>query len=297
MDFESQDQKKEEARRKKQDVPSYAEKGGRECPRCGRINETEAKYCEECGQRIQEERLCPSCGSVVSEKADICEHCGDWVLTSKCKFCYADLEEGQSFCGECGNPVEGIDCPECGSTNFFDFCKDCNKPLTEKAKKTLEDVKAHPELAELNELKDLSNGKEAREVESLKEELLKMRDYLSGLGEDEDGKKPIALFSTEQKEMIQKMSLKTDGEIKRIEEEERRLEEERIRWLKRKRQRRRELYEKMASKTFKNNQQARRFHDAIKPKGAKGWLCNFTSTLHSCPAGCCEPWHGGYWVV
>jgi hypothetical protein len=124
-----------------------------------------------------------------------------------------------------------------------------------------------------------------------------MKNYLSKHEQKKEERVVIPLFSDKQKNDIHKMSKKADAEIKRQEDEKTRIEEEKIEKMKIQLLERRECYENMASKTFKNNQQARRFHDSMKPKGTRGWLCNFTSTIHSCPAGCCEPWHGGYWLV
>ncbi|MDY0234984.1 MAG: zinc ribbon domain-containing protein [Gudongella sp.] len=64
-------------------VPTSAVEGVK-CPSCGTINDTEKKFCSECGTKLQQEapqvRYCGSCG--------------------------AEVEEGLKFCGECGAKVE-----------------------------------------------------------------------------------------------------------------------------------------------------------------------------------------------
>jgi len=54
---------------------------------------------------------------------------------------------------------------------------------------------------------------------------------------------------------------------------------------------------KYKNKTFLSNQDARRFHNAIRPPGTSGWQCNFANTIHpDGPNECDQPAFGGYWV-
>jgi len=49
-------------------------------------------------------------------------------------------------------------------------------------------------------------------------------------------------------------------------------------------------------KRFPSHQDARRFHNAMRPGRTSGWLCNFANVVHfDGPNGCAEPSMGGYW--
>jgi hypothetical protein len=69
------------------------------------------------------------------------------------------------------------------------------------------------------------------------------------------------------------------------------------------RQKEKEIADAMAasarcrSKIFLSHQDARRFHNAMRPARVSGWLCNYSGTIHyDGPNGCAEPALGGYWV-
>jgi len=45
-----------------------------ECPQCGHINRSEAKFCEACGASLA--RPCPNCRQEVRPEAKFCDQCG-----------------------------------------------------------------------------------------------------------------------------------------------------------------------------------------------------------------------------
>ena len=47
---------------------------GLACPKCGHANDTDAKFCDECGTALQ--RACPKCGDVNAADAKFCDDCG-----------------------------------------------------------------------------------------------------------------------------------------------------------------------------------------------------------------------------
>jgi len=279
----SEDFKKEEKKKKKEKIlPSEKEKEGKECPNCYVINELEVKFCAECGYNFEGVKNCPKCGAkIISPNADICEVCGEWLLKGKCKFCYADIEEGATYCAECGNPVVGIICPQCGQLSYFDFCKHCNIPLTVEAQKIVEKVINAPP----REDEKFSSNQEARRYfmaqkylvineqieivqEDKKNELLMMKTYIEKVEKEKKKKAYTPLFSEKQKESIKSIEKIVDKEIERQEEERRRREEE-------KRQR----------------------EEEEKRKRLKGWLCNAYDCLHpGGPCECADPSQGGHWV-
>ncbi|MEO0166848.1 MAG: zinc ribbon domain-containing protein [candidate division WOR-3 bacterium] len=278
-------------------VPSKEEREGKECPNCHSINDTEAKFCAECGYDFTGGRKCPKCGAkIVAPNADICEVCGEWLLEGKCKFCYADLEEGAAYCAECGNPVGGIVCPKCGKLSCFDFCKFCNTPLTAVAQQMIERIKKFPQ----EEVEKFTSNQEARayymaqkylvvgvEVKEGKEnktnELLKLKEYLEKVEKKTKKKIPPPLFTDEQKQSILSTGKEAEKEIQRQEEERRRQEEER----------RRQEEERRRQEEERRRQE----EEERKLRGPKGWVCNAFGAFH--PGGPCEcaaPEFGGHWI-
>lgn len=273
-------QKKDKEEKKK--IESEEEREGIECPNCHSINDIDIKFCAECGYDFKGGKKCPKCGAKISSPdADICEVCGEWILEGKCKFCYADLEEGANYCAECGNPVAGIICPQCGKLSYFDFCKFCDTPLTSFAYKMIEKVKSNPD----EQVEKFATNQEARayfmaqkfvdlvaDVEKSKEdetnELLKMKEYIERVEKKEKQKKCQPLFTEKQKQSILSTGKDAEKEIQKHEEEKRRQEEHRRRQEEKKRR--------------------------INPKG---WLCNAFGVLHpGGPCECAKPYKGGHWV-
>ena len=44
------------------------------CNRCAFVNEPDARFCENCGEAL--EQTCPNCGQPVKPGAKFCKHCG-----------------------------------------------------------------------------------------------------------------------------------------------------------------------------------------------------------------------------
>lgn len=282
MEMESEKKSREEVKK----ISSEEKEEGKECPNCHSINDIGAQYCADCGYDFTGVKKCPKCGAkIISPNADICEVCGEWLLEGKCKFCYADLEEGAVYCGECGNPVAGIVCPQCGKLSYFDFCKHCNTPLTPTAQKMIEKIKKAPHEV----VEKFSSNQEARayymaqeylmigqEIEvteqNKSDELIKLKEYIEKVEKKEKGTYRL-LFSEKQKESIKTIGQAAEEEIKRQEEERRRQEEERRR---------------------KEEEERKRQEKRRRPKG---WVCNAFGAFHpDGPCGCADPSKGGYWV-
>lgn len=74
------------------------------CPSCGVSISANAKFCPECGTKIERlaenEIICPSCGQKTG-KGKFCQECGA-PLIRKCTGCGAELAGGAKFCPECG---------------------------------------------------------------------------------------------------------------------------------------------------------------------------------------------------
>lgn len=77
------------------------------CPNCNSEMPENAKFCLECGTKIEQlaenEMLCPVCGKK-TPKGKFCMECGA-PLVAKCAKCGAELPSGAKFCFECGEKV------------------------------------------------------------------------------------------------------------------------------------------------------------------------------------------------
>ena len=51
------------------------------CPKCNHENREEAKFCEECGQKLS--LICPKCGSELRENAKFCDKCGTKITSTQ----------------------------------------------------------------------------------------------------------------------------------------------------------------------------------------------------------------------
>ena len=122
--------------------------GGVACPKCGTVNEPDAKYCSSCGELLRM-GTCPNCGSELDPEADFCEFCHHYVRPDICSFCGAHFNENDPYCPECGSPRGGIVCPTCHTLNDFAFCKQCGQPLTDEARQMVAQLRAQPEYREL----------------------------------------------------------------------------------------------------------------------------------------------------
>ena len=77
------------------------------CPNCNNEVPENAKFCLECGTKIEllseDEVICPACGQK-THKGKFCSECGA-PLIAKCAGCGAELPSGAKFCLECGQKV------------------------------------------------------------------------------------------------------------------------------------------------------------------------------------------------
>ncbi len=77
------------------------------CPSCGTQNNPQAKFCADCGGKMQVETVpCVKCGANLREGAKFCSECGSTQEKQKCAECQAELAPGAKFCPECGTKTE-----------------------------------------------------------------------------------------------------------------------------------------------------------------------------------------------
>lgn len=79
------------------------------CPKCGNDVPENAKFCLECGAKIEKldlnEMICPHCGQK-TPKGKFCMECGGKLQLS-CPNCGKEVPNGAKFCLECGQKLEG----------------------------------------------------------------------------------------------------------------------------------------------------------------------------------------------
>ncbi|NPV10442.1 MAG: zinc-ribbon domain-containing protein [Ignavibacteria bacterium] len=253
------------------------------CSECGTENEEESSFCANCGVALSPARKCPQCDALILPGADICEACGAWLLEGQCKFCYAPLEEGAKFCAECGNPADGIPCPQCGNMSYFDFCKHCGIPLTPQARQSIEDLKRTIEaqglLVPTEQTATLSRPSEERI------ELIKMKEYQNKVEKWQQKKSAEPLFHK--------------GRADKLIDQAKEIQSQQTPSIQS------DALEKLQQRNFKNNQEARRFFGALKvilptikiTRKPIGWLCKAYDCLHpEGPQGCADPAPGGEWI-
>ena len=77
------------------------------CKKCGKILPANAKFCLECGTKVEvladNEMICPVCGKK-NPKGKFCLECGA-PLANKCPNCGAEIQQGGKLCLECGTKL------------------------------------------------------------------------------------------------------------------------------------------------------------------------------------------------
>lgn len=80
---------------------------GIKCPNCGSVIPANAKFCLECGMKMEtlaeNEMICPACGQK-TPKGKFCMECGQ-PLVNRCPNCGAEVPQGGKFCSECGTKL------------------------------------------------------------------------------------------------------------------------------------------------------------------------------------------------
>lgn len=77
------------------------------CPSCGKPQNPQAKFCNDCGGKMEVAMVpCVKCGAQLKEGAKFCNECGSKQEKLKCPNCQAEAAPGAKFCNECGTKIE-----------------------------------------------------------------------------------------------------------------------------------------------------------------------------------------------
>ncbi len=77
------------------------------CPKCNAPNPSEAKFCRNCGNKMQAGKItCNKCGMEVPANSKFCLECGQRLKGNrKCSKCGKELPLSAKFCPECGTGI------------------------------------------------------------------------------------------------------------------------------------------------------------------------------------------------
>lgn len=92
------------------------------CSRCGRSNEDDAQFCQDCGTALdtthQAGQVCPACGEINPEGSRFCQHCGVRLTVPDvtaprtdrlpCPVCGKQTPAGFAFCQYCGSRLPDL---------------------------------------------------------------------------------------------------------------------------------------------------------------------------------------------
>ena len=264
---------------------------------------------------------CPQCGAAVPD-CDFCEGCGFWLKVGECRFCYAPVPDGASFCPECGCEQAGILCSGCGTRNHFDFCSGCGQALTEAAEKSLAEIAADPALAvALAQLRaapaPVTEAPQVAAPELASPARPSPRRSLFSDSERRVFRDLNAAADRGQSDREAEVARERENDAQaRAELEHRRQREEQIRLRQQESSQKDselkrlvdfEALEKLAraaeQRTFADQQAARRYFMALRASFAvggrtpKGWRCNRYCVVHGDPNECSAPQLGGQWIM
>ena len=262
---------------------------------------------------------CIYCGATYSPTAQICPECGMGVGDGSCTFCVNIMPSGASVCPHCGNPADGIECQECGTVNFRNFCRSCGASLNSRAALAIDRFKADPKF---------------RQAEQIGVELKKIRDYIEGkssaldlthndetLATDALTDMPAdyaALFSCEFPASVEKTPpivssassvIQHKPEARTGHEKSKKLSvKDAMKLYAEKKAEMDALLDSIVPPLDLSPEEQRDFCSARQTvvrytetstitTSRRYWICNYCCCQHNEPPECAEPWHGGVWIT
>lgn len=220
----------------------------------------------------------------------------------RCSFCGAPTDPSKRFCPRCGQPKEGIICPECGILNSRNFCRKCNAPLTPRAEAARAEAQADPLFR--------SVSRKAAELESLRRQIEEARNAAhEEPGLTDEDKALLDRYNT----LFNSMGIPEPvqspapvGSRKKYQGENLNLDEIMAAYREKAAEMDAALAALTAPPDFTPEQQrdyysARRIATVEMEYDMSGyhpmmWRCNVCSALHPCPSDCVSPELGGQWI-
>lgn len=247
----------------------------------------------------RDDGFCPHCGAVLDKAYEWCPVCGA-KLVDYCTFCGAPMLPDDVDCPECGMPAEGVVCPDCNVRNYRAFCRQCGRPLSRAARRTVEKAKQDPKVLEAARL--------LVKVSQLEAELdgaLPGSDAGEGQAEPTEGEVWL-------KEMMDKAGF-TPAEKPRVTQRKvGRSREEVIAEYRKAAEEADRVLEEMLPPAGATPQEQRNYYTARKVavmevteerwygleyKTPVGWICNRCQVLHNSPDECAVREFGGRWIT
>lgn len=213
------------------------------------------------------------------------------------------MKSNAKFCTHCGQPVEGIKCPECGTLNSRNFCRKCNTPLTPRALKAIAAAKNDPkfkilekkaqELVELQSLiEEIQKGvPETQSLPQLSEEdqqlINEYASLLDSIGIEKPQVKPVEKPEETKRKTYEAKGMSLEDIMKAYKEKAAEMDDA--------------LANLVPPPEFTPEEQrdyfsARKIARLHQPVPML-WKCNLCGCLHPCPSECAEPELGGQWVM
>ncbi|MEM2144422.1 MAG: zinc ribbon domain-containing protein, partial [Candidatus Jordarchaeaceae archaeon] len=83
-----------------------SEKPQVKCLKCGLLNPSTAKFCNNCGEKLETQSIiCPNCKTDNPPGAKFCFNCAASLQKVKCPKCNFENVPGAKFCSNCGNKI------------------------------------------------------------------------------------------------------------------------------------------------------------------------------------------------
>ena len=267
-----------------------------------RIRERVAERPGQAGQErtaTRDDGFCPHCGAVLDKAYEWCPVCGA-KLVDYCTFCGAPMLPDDVDCPECGMPAEGVVCPDCNVRNYRAFCRQCGRPLSRAARRTVEKAKQDPKVLEAArllvkvsqleaELDGALPGSDAGEgpVEPT-EGALWLQEMMAKVGFTPAGKPPV----TQRK--VGRSREEILSEYKKAVEEANRVMEEMLPPAGATPQEQRNYY--TARKVAVMEVTEERWY-GVEYQDSIGWICNRCQVIHNNPEECAVREFGGRWIT
>ena len=227
----------------------------------------EMRYAQAAGGTKPGETHCARCGGLITGICELCPHCMHPLTNDSCTFCGSALYTGDLFCGVCGNPTQGVTCPQCGTQNFRNFCYRCHEPVTEQAQEEQTRAAADPLFRAMN-AKMEAIAKLETELQQQHE--IQQQEIAQQEKQQAVVLKPVQLLKEQYTAMVTDLNallaqFAPDAESAPAIQ--------------------RDYFSARMIPVYTSEREVVR----------SGWICNYCGCHHNVPEECARPWMGGVW--